>query len=158
MDALMTTAAQVLGERVAQACTDASAAEAAGIAAVTWSSLHVFRGFGGFIGGRNRGRLPFVEWQVQGQGFAPESTQGGTCTMTVALRVHVGGANLAAAEDLSEEILAAILTVLRDESADNLYALGDDQISAMQPGPWGHVRESASTVEVSFGRDSFERT
>lgn len=154
----MTTAAQVLGVRVAAACASTTVATAAGVNATAWAASHVFRGFGGLIGGRNRGRIPFIEWQVQGQGYDPDSVQGGTCTMTVALRVHVGGSNLGTAEDLSESILAAALTVLRDETTDNLTAMGGDEISPMVPGPWGSMRESASTVEVSFGRDTFERT
>lgn len=155
----MSTPGQILAARVAEACQSGDVADAAGVAVATWASAsapRVFRGLGGYLSGRNRGRLPFLEFDVSSQGFAQDSADGGTLTSQVTLRAHCGGPNLEAAGDRLEGILLAALAAIRGESEDNYMALGDDSIAPLAPGPWGHQREATVSVSHSFNRESYE--
>jgi hypothetical protein len=118
----------------------------------------VFGGNGGFIGGRNRGRLPFVEVAVIDQTFTPVTAEmDGDLEQTLSIRCHVGGAIIEDAEDLSELILSACLVAIRGISS-GLTTVGSDRISGIQQGPWGHVREATLTVMQNFHRDTYEVT
>ncbi len=139
----------------------AAVAAAAGVASGTWADTtvpRVFRGLAGFLGGRNRGRLPFVEFDIVGQGYEQESFDGGTMTQTVTVRVHLGSRDPEVASALANSILASCLAAIRSEGTDNLTAIGGDQINGMQPSPWGIQRDAVLTIEQSFGRASYEVT
>ena len=156
---MATTAGSVLRDAAVLACQGATVAAAAGIAAGVWADAnapHVFGGNGGFIGGRNRGRLPFVEVAVIDQTFTPVTAEmDGDLEQTLVIRCHVGGNIIADAEDLSELIISACLVAVRNLGTD-LAAVGSDRVSGIQQGPWGHVREATLTVMQNFHRDTYE--
>lgn len=155
----MPNAGGVLRDAAITACQTTPVATAAGMALGVWadpSAPHVFAGLAGYLGGRNRGRLPFVEVAVTGQDYAPVVSVGdGDLTQTLTLRCHVGGRTLAQAEDLSEAILAACLVAIRGL---DLSFYGGDRISGLDAGPWGHMREATLTVSQNFHRDTYEAT
>lgn len=155
----MSSTGTVISTRVFAALRDAVVAAQAGIATLTWASTvtpRVFRGFTGYLAGRNRGRLPFMEFDIESQGFAHETLDGGTMVSTVRIRAHCGGRDPETAGNLLEGMLAAGLAAIRSEAADNYTALGDDQIGALEQGPWGHTREATLTIEHTFARSDYE--
>jgi hypothetical protein len=155
----MATPGTVLSTRVYAALRDATVATAAGINSALWAATdypHIFRGLVGYMGGRNRGRLPFVEWDIVAQNFTQENTAGGTLIQTLTIRCHVGGKSLETAGNLCEAVLLAALVALRSEATDNLLLYGDDQLGELQPGPWGQMRDLSMTVEQSFSRSAYE--
>ncbi len=156
---MSTTAGSVLRDAAVTACQGATIAAAAGLSAGVWADAaapHVFGGNGGFIGGRNRGRLPFLEVAVIGQTFTPvTSEQDGDLEQILSIRCHVGGSVIEEAEDLSENILSACLVAVRNLGSQ-LAVLGSDRVSGLEQGPWGHVREATLTISQNFHRDTYE--
>ncbi len=147
--------------RLAAALVVNAVAVAAGLTLVQWTEVgrpHIFRGLGGFLGGRNRGRLPFIEYDCASQGFDQESISGGTITQTITLRAHVGGRVLGTAGDLSEAMLTAALASIRSEAVDNLTAIGGDSIGPLVASPWGLSRDATLTIEQSYSRSTYEAT
>ncbi len=157
----MATASSVLSTRIFSALRTAAVATQAGVASGTWSSTsttRVFRGIAGWLGGRNRGRLPFIEFDIESQGFTEENPQGGTINQAIRLRVHVGGQDPAVAAELAIAILAAGIAAIRSETTDNLVALGNGAIEPAQFGPWGVSRDAVLQVQQSYGRTDYEVT
>ena len=156
---MSTTIGTVLSERVVSALRSSDVAAHAGVAAAAWASAatpRVFRGIAGFLGGRNRGRLPFIEFDISSIDYAHETREGGSATTTARIVAHAGGRDPETAGNLLEAILTAGLIALRDESVDNYTALGSDAISELTLGPWGHQRETQITVVHSYGRSDYE--
>lgn len=157
----MTTPGSVLASRIYLACQAGAVANQAGVAPLTWASAsapRVFRGLGGYLSGRNRGRLPFIEFDISGQEFTQASPDGGELVSQVIVRAHCGGPSLEAAGDRLEGILLAALASIRSEAEDEYMALGDDRVGPLVPGPWGHQREATVTVSHSFNRTDYEVT
>jgi len=157
----MASASSVLRTRIISACRATSVATQAGVSAGVWSSSttpRVFSGIGGLLGGRNRGRLPFVEVEVQGGPFTLLAQEGGTMMSTAVIRVHVGGSDPGAAEDLTYAILSACLQSARSQAVDNLMVIGNDSIESLEQSPWGHQRDARIDVEHTYSRDSYEVT
>ena len=156
---MSTTAGSVLRDAAVAACQGPAVAAAAGLSAGVWADVnapHVFGGNGGFIGGRNRGRLPFVEVSVIGQTFTPvTSEQDGDLEQTLSIRCHVGGDSIEDAEDLSELIISTCLVAIRNLGSE-LAAVGSDRVSGLDQGPWGHVREATISVMQNYHRDTYE--
>lgn len=156
---MSTTAGSVLRDAAVAACQGPTVAAAAGLSAGVWADVnapHVFGGVGGFIGGRNRGRLPFVEVAVVGQTFTPVTSEmDGDLEQTLVIRCHVGGKTIEDAEDSSELILSTCLVAIRNLGS-GLAILGSDRINGLEQGPWGHVREATLTVQQNFHRDTYE--
>ena len=155
----MSSTESVLATRALSACRGSSVADAAGVAALTWAdedTPRVFRGLGGYLGGRNRGRLPFLEVSVGGSDIGQTSNDGGEGMTTIHLRAHCGGADLGTAEDLTAGMLSAAIAAIRSETTDNLAAVGSDQIDALEPGPWGCQRDARVMVVQSWARDDYE--
>lgn len=135
-------------------------ATAAGLSNAVWSDTvvpHVFRGDGGgFIGGRNRGRLPFVDFHLMDQPFRLVSPEGGTVTTTVVLTVYFGGIDSGIAQDFCEGVLCACLSAIRSELTDNFMAPGDEVIKQLAQGPFGHQRDAEITVEHTYDRATYD--
>lgn len=155
----MANTGTVLNARVFAALRAAGVATAAGVALGIWSSTatsRVFSGIAGYLGGRNRGRLPFIEFSVSGQDFAHETLEGGTVTSSIIIRAHCGGRDPETSANLLREILTAGLVAIRSEATDNYTALGDDQLGDVQLGPWGHMQDASLTIEHTFARSDYE--
>lgn len=149
----MATAGSVLANRIETALAAAAVYTQAGVASM---SGRIFRGLGGYLGGRCRGRLPFIEYDIVSQAFNNDSRDGGQLAQRVTVRVHVGGRDLGTASALTEAVLAAALASIRSDASDNLTDMGDDAIGEIQPGPWGHQRDAEMTIMQTFDRDSYE--
>jgi hypothetical protein len=146
---------------VANALAAPTVAAAAGMTPQVWTNpSHVFGGeVGNFIGGRNRGRLPFVQFKVDGWQFSQESRQGGTVTGVVHLVVHVGGRDPLAAGDMATAIMQAAIASISDESVDNFTAASRQvSISALKQGPWGHEMIAEITIDLSYDEGDFAVT
>jgi len=138
-------------QRVGQALNDPTVAAAAGMTPSAWTSpTHVFGGeVGRFIGGRNRGRLPFIQYKVDGWHFSQDSR-------LVHMIVHVGGKDPLLAGDLAMAITQAAVASITDESVDNFVAASRDvRVSPLRQGPWGHEMETTITVDFSYNEGEF---
>ena len=147
--------------RIGNALNTLPVATAAGLALVDWiTPQHVFGGeVGNFIGGRNRGRLPFIQYKCDGWNFEQESRQGGTVRCIAHLVVHVGGRNPLAAGDLATAIMQAAIAAIGDESVDNFTAASRQlTISELKQGPWGHEMQGTMELEFSYNDGEFAIT
>lgn len=155
----MATIGTVITQRLLNALNSPTVSSQTGLTNDVWSlatAPHVFRGFTGMLGGRNRGRLPFIEFEITTDGFHQTWVEGGDLTATITLRVHVGGRDQQVAGDLAEAITLASLAAIRSEQTDNYFALGDDNVSQLKVGPWGHMRESTLTVQLTYDRGAYD--
>ena len=151
----MSSASSVLRTRVLSACRSAGVATQAAVAEATWASTttpRVFSGVAGMLGGRNRGRLPFLEIDIQTQSMVPLSDDGGTLQQRVLVRCHVGGADPGTAADLTAAILAACAAAIRSQATDNLTALGGEDLNELEAGPWGSQRDLSLIIEQTYSR------
>ncbi len=127
-------------------------ATAAGLSGAGWlTPPHVFRGQGGFLGGRNRGRCPFVEYEIEAGGYAAGPTEGGALTYTVRVRVHTRDVTAGAAGDLTGAILEAARQAVID-TANEVACFGPATISPLELGPMGHQRDLTMTIEDAYER------
>ena len=137
------------------ACNSDAVATAAGFSPAVWTDTaapHVFSGIAkGWIGGRNRGRLPFLEVAVVSDAGNPVVTeQGGDLTQTLVVRCHCAG-GLMAADSQSILILSACLDEIRS-SPTQLPELGPCAMGELRQGPWGHQRDATLTVYQTYYR------
>jgi hypothetical protein len=115
----------------------------------------VFLYTAGLIGGRNRGRLPFFEIEIENQDFTKETNEGGTLTSRVILRAHVSGADRGVGADDSQTILLFALKAIRNQSA-GYFNVGEDSIGPLTAGPWGFQRDAILTIDHSWDKTSYE--
>lgn len=159
----MSTSATVLRAQVIAAVRGSTvsaaavAAGATGMTALVWGSTtipHVFDGVReGFIGGRNRGRCPFVEVQVGPQRFDSTTIDGGSLLSDVLLTAHAAERD---AETLLNAILIAALAAIRSTPLYGYTAQGDDEIGVAERGPMGWKLQAKVTVMQSFDRTTYE--
>ncbi|MBA3588845.1 hypothetical protein [Methylibium sp.] len=145
----MTTTSEIRA-RLADVLAGSGVAAAASIAPATWASAtvpHVFDGDQMATGGRNRGRLPFVEYWIASQPFAPEGTEVGMVDTTIRLRVHVGGADRAAALATADAIAMAAFSAIR---ADDYFDLGDSSVDSTASQPLWHYLDATARVQHSY--------
>lgn len=151
----MTTASEIR-TRLLDLLAGADVAAAAGIAAASWASLtvpHVFDGDSMATGGRNRGRMPFVEFFIEAQPFTPEGSEIGEVATTVRLRVHVGGANRTTAHALASAILTACFAAAR---SDEYFDLGSSESGTFASQPCWHYLEGTLGVQHTYDPETYE--
>lgn len=122
---------------------------------------HVFDGEATMIGGRNRGRLPFLEVFVKSQAFTRESPEGGTMSSTVTIRAHCAGRDQATALSLLSGLLAASLKALRNAAdsisgAPGYFTDGNESIGEPTKSPFAWFQDVALTVNHSYDRSTYE--
>ncbi len=155
----MSTSGSVTIDEVVAALRTSGVASAAGVASGTWSSTsipRVFIGDVGFMGGRNRGRLPFIEVFIGSQRFQGEHESGGRIETSVICRVHCGGTNQRTAIDLLYAIATASLSALRNLTDYNYTDLGENSIGEAQPSPLGWTMDTTSRLENTYDRTTYE--
>lgn len=148
----------VLRDRIIEALKTDPVAQACGIPLASWADPdrpRIFAGLFGYWGGRNRGRLPFLEVAIDGQDMRRETRDSSTLVQTVKIRVHLADVDTDAADEKSEAILMTALATIRSE-ADGYELDGDDQMGPCELGVWGHTREATVTVEHSLDRNTYE--
>lgn len=139
-----------------QSLQAAIVATAAGVAAGTWASSVSPRVYasskGGYLFGLHRGRLPLVE--IAHLGDDPEHTtfDGSWITSKWLLRVHVGGNDLATAEQQAYGITYASLASIRRNLRQKW---GSENIGQVTPGTLGHVQETRFSVINTMSRSTF---
>jgi len=155
----MATTRSVIAARLKADLEDSTVAAAANVVAATWASAtspHVFRGFGGFVTGRSRGRLPFIEYDITDQQFTLDNSEGGTVESTIRIAVHAGGRDLATIGNYLDGILMACFAKIRSQAEDNYFMLGNDVGQEVEQGPWGHMLQATFTVQHTYDRTSYE--
>jgi hypothetical protein len=129
-----------------------------GLSSVVWGDItvsHIFHGFSSLIGARNRGRLPFIEYDVT-DSFTLENREGGTVMQSIRLLVHVSGSAPDSIEKSSMLIALAAISSIRSEATDNLTAAGaGDTIGEFVQTPYGGYRKVTMQVEQTFDRSSY---
>ncbi len=152
----MTTVANTLRDAVRTALQGATLATVAAIASDEWAMAeddggHVFDGLKGYIRGRNRGRLPFIEFAIQDQSFDQMSATGGMVATSLQVTAHVGGRGDSEAEELAFDLLGAAITAVR--SIANSYCdRGSEKFGSFKPSPWGHQLDVTISISHAFGR------
>ncbi len=157
----MSTSASVIRDTIAFACRDGLVALAAAVDPTAWASVtvpRVFIGSAGFLAGRNRGRLPFLDIHIEKQDFQQDTQEGGTLKSTVTISCHDTGRDQDTTISRMEQILCACLSAIRDNSNDNYTFLGSNAISGLAPGPFGWRMDATVTIEHSYAQDTFEAT
>lgn len=140
------------------ACRDAAVATAAGVGASAWADTtvsHVFDALQGLMGGRNRGRLPFVEVAVADLNFDTHNTEGGTVETSATIRCHVGSKDQVTAMDQSAAILLTCLQKIRDTSSVTYLSDGDDNLGGLIAGPWGLMRDLKVSFRHTFNNSTY---
>ncbi len=153
----MTTSSSEIRRWIVDAIRDESVAVEAAVAYGTWSNeidSRVFVGTAGFLGSRNRGRLPFFDVITSSQTFADETGQGGTIRTTI--RLHDTGRDIEATTDRMTATMTAAIASIRDNRNNNYTQLGDDTIEDLQPGPMGWKLEAAMNFQHSYDRETYE--
>lgn len=143
---------------VVTACRDPAVAAAAGLGASAWADTtvpHVFDALQGYMGGRNRGRLPFLEVAVGEMNFDTHNTEGGTVESTVTVRCHVGAKDQVTAMDQTAAILLTCLQRIRDKNSVTYLTDGGETLDALVAGPWGLMRDLRFTIRHVFERPTF---
>lgn len=153
----MSTSASALRAQIIAAVRGSTVATAAGLTALVWGSVtipHVFDGSRqGFIGGRNRGRCPFVEVEVEKQQFDSSTADGGTLKSRVRLRAHVADRD---GITVLDAIIIASLAAIRATPLYGYTAVGDDEIGQAEKGPMGWQLDALVDVEHSYDRTTYE--
>lgn len=154
----MATILSIVRGDVVAACRSPAVASAAGIAIALWKDAttpRVFDGIQGFQGGRNRGRLPFLEVACGGMEMLERSVEGGVSQVTVTIRCHVGTKDQSTAADLTASILLTCLAKIRDMATVTYLADGDDALGDLVAGPWGLMRDATVTIRHNFSADNY---
>lgn len=152
--------------RLLEACRSVNVAAVASVATSIWADTdetigHVFAGRRGYVGGRNRGRLPFIEVFKSGnQEFRAEARTdgdlGGTVVTNWTIRVHHKGLTPDTAELALDSIIPEILLNVRDTSSDNYMDLGDEAVSEIYSSPIGFYKDITGFVEHTYERETYE--
>ncbi len=155
----MSTSNTTISAEIIDALRSESVALQAGVDYDTWASSsipRVFNGYAGFLGARNRGRLPFFEVTVSSQTFTNETSQGGTIKTTAKLRLHDTGRDIESTMDRMDATMMTGIAAIRDNHTTTYLQLGDSETSDAVPGPMGWMQEATLTFEHSYERDSHE--
>ena len=132
---------------IQSACSSLTVAMSAGFAEADWADLHVFMDGTGLIGGRNRGRLPFVEVIPGTNNFDwLASNYSTTDTFNVTIKVWVGGKDRYIASAFAQDICRVILSQF-----NNYPRLIDKQVSfePLTIGPLGYSSNINLTINLS---------
>ncbi len=155
----MSTVSSAIREYVIDVLRAEGVALQAGVDFDTWASSYiprVFNGYAGFLGARNRGRLPFFEVMVSTSSFTNETSQGGSVKTTVKLKLHDTGRDIETVTNRMDATMIAGIASIRDNHTTLYTQLGDSEVSDVQPGPMGWMMEATLTFEHSYERDSHE--
>lgn len=155
---------EVLHTVAMDAARNSAIADLAGITPAMWASAtgdgHVFDSRSGWVGGRNRGRLPFVEVDTEPTQYDLVAVDGGQSTTTVRWYIHVGGQDQRTAQNLAEVLAAGILATFRNSDFidinGNYARYGDDLPNTWETTPLGHMLTVTSVVEHSWCRSDYE--
>ncbi len=112
---------------------------AAGINRDLWASEvapRVYDDVRGYIGGRHRGRLPFVEIEQASEAYDQRASDLGMHPRQWAVLIHVGGLSETEAEQRARNMLGAALSALR---ATGKAWLGNSQGGTFTKDPLGYV-------------------
>lgn len=143
---------------VVTACRDPAVATAAGLGASAWADTtvpHVFDALQGYMGGRNRGRLPFLEVAVEDMEFDSHNSEGGTVATSATIRCHVGAKDQVTAMDQSAAILLTCLQKIRDKSTVTYLHDGGEHLDGLAAGPWGLMRDLKITFRHVFEKNTY---
>lgn len=132
-------------------------AEVAGIDYDVWQN-HVFFGITGFSMRKNRGKLPFIEFEFDDDGYVEESVSGGTNNMVLRLRINVGKTcakiSKFEAQLLVKKLMVQALIQIRNNKDTNTSV---DRIDTeyMESLPWGFYQEYLIPLDISYQKTTF---
>jgi hypothetical protein len=155
----MSSASQVLREWIVDACRNEEVALWAGIDGDVWASTEtprVFVGQSGYIGARNRGRLPFLEVWLENTQHVNDTGLGGTILTTARIRMHDTGRDQETVSNRMLATLTACIAEVRANRSENYTELGDSSIEDIQPGPFGWSLDAKMDFQHSYDRADFE--
>lgn len=146
---------------VITACRDPAVAAKAGVGSVAWADTvvtRVFAGTQGYMFGRNRGRLPFLEVACNEVDFSQHNVEGGVVATAVSIRCHVGAGDQTTADDLTGNILLTCLAKIRSRTTVTYLTDGEENLAALVAGPWGLMRDLTLTVRHVYDRANYGAT
>lgn len=154
----MATVANTLRDKVRTALIGETLADIAEIPTDEWAQSeadggHVFERGSGFIRGRNRGRIPFLEYEVDSHDFQQLSVGGGLVQSKVKISAHVGGNGGTEALTLASDLLSEAVAQIR-AIANSYCPIGPEAWGSFKPGPWGHILDVTMSFTHTYGRAS----
>jgi hypothetical protein len=110
-----------------------------------------------FSGARNRGRLPFVEVNVETPNVEHIADDAQTLTLVATIRCHVGGRNKSDAASTTQHACLAALAACRSMT-NRAAALGNDSTSDIQAKAWSFYRSATLVVYQTISRTDYDLT
>lgn len=135
------------------ACISGGVATAAEVEPMEWADLHVFKAGTGLVGGKNRGRLPFIELISDTSDYdyiVGGGDHGGRETARLVIRIWVGGTDRFAAETKANKIANTVLKSFKNHLFLNNRT---EDKSKMTIGPIGYYMDLTISVTTVFNRD-----
>lgn len=154
----------IIEDRLVQACRDASVAAVACISPAIWASCdlsigHVFTGLRGYIGARNRGRLPFIEIfrsaPTSFENTSISSNHEGFEITQFTIRIHVSGLKPNQAELDLQKLARQCLIKIRSNTSDHYLQYGDEIMRDIISSPIGYYGDIEGNVKHTFSRDNY---
>jgi len=129
-------------------------AEAADVSFDNWQS-HVFYGIDqGFTMEKNRGRLPFIEYELDTEDYRLDAQDGGANMISVRMRCNVGRKSKLEAQKQIKELQGRFMRQLRGSNITTAEEI-DTTIEAMNSAPWGFWQDMIFEVIITYNRDEF---
>lgn len=152
----MVIAANLLRERVLEALRTETVALAAGVDRDLWArdvdeGGHVFENDNGFIGARNRGRMPFMSVTLTSVSETQQTRDGGELVSAIEGMIHVGGADQMAAQILARSISLVARRMIRATAGEYLF-LGNDREGEFERTPLGHALAFTMDIRQTVNR------
>lgn len=121
--------------KIKEALCSGEVADAAAVSPANWAAYHIFEGIGeGFIKGRNRGRLPFVEITDQDTDWAQAAVDGQYENSNWIIRINVKGRDPGELRQNAQRIARAFLNLFKQDIQERS---GTVSLGSLVTTPWG---------------------
>jgi hypothetical protein len=152
---------KILKDRLPEHIRKPEIANVAGISDQKWASYHVFdAASSSFIGGKNRGRLPFVEVIRVDQPYDQKDAGGGWMDTEMQIVINVGdrfgNGEESTVEELAHSIAENILQEVRnDHYFEKPANTQQDKIGQLTGGPYGFQLILSMTIRHTYNKNNF---
>jgi len=115
---------------------------------------HIFYGTSqAFSTGMNRGRLPFIRFELLQDDFVDETVNGGKESFRFVIRLCLGKNDVEKASILIQTFARKIFTLLQE--VEMCEQTPNYSIAELQSLPWGFQCDITIPVEISYSNDTF---
>lgn len=155
----MTTPFENIQKRVEQYLKCNDIAEAFNIDFESWQS-HVHYGVDqGFSLLKNRGHLPFIEYEMEDDGYTQQAESGGDNELLFLIRINVGKtfgrtSKLEATKKIKNAQIK-FLRQLRDNFGTSVNETDTTSPTAIYSAPWGFYKEFEVGILISYEKEDY---